>query len=70
MFAWMFIQNGNIELETRVTGILLTSLIDPRKTPEWGNVVSPGVLAANHQHLFCLRIDPMLDGPINTIIQE
>lgn len=70
MFAWMFMQNGNVELETRATGILSTSLIDPGKTSEWGNVVSPGVLAANHQHLFCLRIDPMLDGPINTVIQE
>ena len=70
MFAWLFWQNGNIELETRATGILSTSLIDPGKTSEWGNVVSTGVLAANHQYLFSLRIDPMLDGTLNGIIQE
>ena len=63
-------QNGNLELETRATGILSTSLIDPGKTSEWGNVVSPGVLAANHQHLFCLRVDPMIDGQLNSVIQE
>ena len=63
-------QNGNLELETRATGILSTSLIDPGKTSEWGNVVSPGVLAANHQHLFSLRIDPMIDGQNNTVVQE
>ena len=63
-------QNGNVELETRATGILSTSLIDPGKTSEWGKVVSPGVLAANHQHLFSLRIDPMVDGQNNTVIQE
>ncbi|KAF2465688.1 uncharacterized protein BDR25DRAFT_378355 [Lindgomyces ingoldianus] len=70
VFAWVFMQNGNIEFETRATGIMSTSLIDVGKTSHWGNVVSPGVLATNHQHLFCLRIDPMLDGPENSIIQE
>lgn len=70
IFAWWFLQNGTIELETRATGILSTSLIDPGKRSPWGNVVSPGVLAANHQHLFCLRVDPMLDGGNNTVIQE
>ncbi|KAI9703925.1 MAG: hypothetical protein M1820_005707 [Bogoriella megaspora] len=70
IFAWVFMQNGNLELETRATGILSTSLIDPGKTSEWGNVISQGVLAANHQHLFSLRIDPMIDGPVNTIVQE
>lgn len=70
IFAWVFMQNDNVELEVRATGILSTSLIDPGKTSEWGNVVSPGVLAANHQHLFCMRIDPMIDGANNTIVQE
>lgn len=70
IFAWVFMQNGNVELEVRATGILSTSLIDPGKSSDWGNVVSPGVLAANHQHLFSLRIDPMLDGPHNTVMQE
>lgn len=63
-------QNGNIELETRATGILSTSLIDPNKTSPWGTVVSPGVLATNHQHLFSLRIDPMIGGHENTVFQE
>ncbi|KAK5169032.1 uncharacterized protein LTR77_006341 [Saxophila tyrrhenica] len=70
IFAWVFMQNGNIELETRATGILSTQLIDDGKTSPWGTVVSRGVLAANHQHLFSLRIDPMIDGPSNTVIQE
>lgn len=70
IFAWLFRQDASLELETRATGILSTSLIDPGKTSDWGNVVSSGVLAANHQHLFSMRIDPMIDGPRNTIIQE
>lgn len=70
IFAWMFHQNGTVEFETRATGILATSLIDAGKLSNYGNVVSPGVLAANHQHLFCVRIDPMLEGSNNTVIQE
>ncbi|EXJ76256.1 uncharacterized protein A1O5_00764 [Cladophialophora psammophila CBS 110553] len=70
IFAWHFTQSGAIEFETHATGILATSLIDKGKTSFWGNVVSPGILAANHQHLFCLRIDPMIDGLENTVIQE
>lgn len=70
IFAWLFHQSGTIEFETRATGIVSTALIDKGKRSSWGNVVSPGVLAQNHQHLFCLRIDPMLDGSANTLIQE
>jgi primary-amine oxidase len=70
VFAWIFRQDASLELETRATGILSTSLIDPGKTSDWGNVVAPGVLAANHQHLFSVRVDPMVDGQKNTIVQE
>lgn len=44
--------------------------IDPGKTSPWGNVVSAGALAQNHQHLFCIRIDPAIDGYANTIVAE
>jgi primary-amine oxidase len=70
IFAWLFQQNGTVELEMRATGIVSTALVDAGKQSPWGNVVSPGVLAQNHQHLFCMRIDPMLDGDKNTLIQE
>ncbi|KAI6912955.1 putative copper amine oxidase [Hortaea werneckii] len=70
IFAWTFMQNGNVDLEVRATGILSTSLIDDGKTSEWGNVVSPGTLAANHQHLFSMRVDPMIDASRNTVVQE
>ncbi|RMY66586.1 hypothetical protein D0863_08355 [Hortaea werneckii] len=70
IFAWVFMQNGNVDLEVQATGILSTSLIDDGKTSDWGNVVSPGTLAANHQHLFSMRVDPMIDGSRNTVVQE
>lgn len=44
--------------------------IDPGKQSDYGNVVNPGVLAQNHQHIFAVRIDPAIDGHSNTVIQE
>lgn len=44
--------------------------IDPGKQSEYGNVVGNGVLAQNHQHIFCIRIDPAIDGQKNTVYVE
>lgn len=57
-------------METRATGIVSVVNIDPQKTCNWGNVVSPGALAQNHQHIFCVRIDPAIDGHANTVVQQ
>jgi primary-amine oxidase len=72
VFAWKLDQAANIHLETRATGILSTHLIMPGETSPYGNIVNPGVLAPNHQHLFSIRIDPAIGalGEGNTVIQE
>ncbi|KZL82189.1 copper amine oxidase [Colletotrichum incanum] len=61
---------GGITVETRATGILSAVNIDIGKAAPWGNIVSPGVLAQNHQHIFCVRIDPAIDGHQNTLVQQ
>lgn len=70
IFAYKFDLAGGITLETRATGIVRVVNIDPGKRSPWGNVVSGGALTQNHQHLFCVRIDPAVDGYANTIIVE
>lgn len=70
IFAYQFDMAGGITIETRATGIASTVPIDPGKTSPWGNVVSPGALAQNHQHMFCFRIDPAIDGTQNSVVQE
>lgn len=70
IFAYKFNQSGGIDIETRATGIVSVVNIDPGKQSDYGNVVSPGVLAQNHQHIFAMRIDPAIDGQNNTVIQE
>jgi primary-amine oxidase len=70
IFAYKFDQAGGLSIETRATGVVSVVNIDPGKTSPWGNVVSPGALAQNHQHLFCIRLDPAIDGHINTVFKE
>lgn len=67
---WIFHQDGTVQLEIKLTGILNTYSINPGEdTNGWGTEVYPGVNAHNHQHLFCLRVDPNIDGPNNTVFQ-
>jgi primary-amine oxidase len=42
----------------------------PGELSPYGEVVNPCVLAANHQHIFSIRIDPAIDGHNNTVVQE
>ncbi|KAJ9502432.1 peroxisomal copper amine oxidase [Exophiala xenobiotica] len=67
---WIFHQDGTVQLEIKLTGILNTyAMLPGEDTKGWGTEVYPGVNAHNHQHLFCLRIDPNIDGPNNTVFQ-
>ncbi|WIA35530.1 hypothetical protein OEZ86_003956 [Tetradesmus obliquus] len=59
---WYFYLDGTIQLEMKLTGILSTSVSDlTAKDLPFGITVAPGVVASNHQHLFCVRIDPAVD---------
>lgn len=67
---WIFHQDGTVQLEIKLTGILNTyAMNDGEDTKGWGTQVYPGVNAHNHQHLFCLRLDPNIDGQNNTVFQ-
>lgn len=70
IFAYKFDQAGGISIESRATGIVSVVNIDPGKQSDYGNVVGNGVLAQNHQHIFCIRIDPAIDGHENTVYVE
>lgn len=70
IFAYKFDQAAGISIEARATGVVSVVNIDEGKTAPWGNVVSPGALAQNHQHIFCVRIDTSVDGNSNTLVQE
>ncbi|CAK1362771.1 unnamed protein product [Cercospora beticola] len=67
ILAFILDQAANLHIEVKATGIVSTMPIRKGLHVPWGTTVAPGVLAANHQHLFCVRIDTNLDGQKNTI---
>ena len=70
IFAFHFTEYASINHEALATGILSTTANDIGQSVPYGTVVAPGVLAAYHQHLFSLRIDPAIDGTKNSLIVE
>ncbi|KAG9094532.1 hypothetical protein FRC06_010717, partial [Ceratobasidium sp. 370] len=69
-FYWNFYLDGTIELETRLTGILNVYTLAEGEKATFGTQVAPRINAHYHQHLFSLRIDPMVDGINNTLIES
>ncbi|KAL8347877.1 hypothetical protein RB601_002830 [Gaeumannomyces tritici] len=72
IFLFYFQQDASLFYEVRATGIMSTAPVDMDEPdpPSFGTVVAPGVLAPSHQHLFCLRIDPAVDGHLNSLVVE
>jgi primary-amine oxidase len=68
-FYWSFYQDGMIDLEIKLTGIMSVSGIEDGKVPAYGRLVSPNVQAPNHQHYFGVRLDMSVDGPLNRLYE-
>jgi primary-amine oxidase len=66
-FNWVFHQDGTLENETLLTGIMTTKAVARRADmehgePDHGHMVMPGVVAVHHQHFFNFRLDLDVDG--------
>lgn len=70
VFYWNLYLDGTIELVVRLTGILSISRLPDGEKPTFGTEVAPGIISHYHQHLFSIRVDPMVDGVNNTVIQS
>ena len=68
-FFWYLYQDGTIEFEVKLTGIMSAGGIAPGVTPKYGQMVAPQVYAPIHQHIFCMRLDMMVDGPQNSVYE-
>ncbi len=66
---WYFYQDGRIENEIKMTGILSTAGIDDGETPKYGTMLAPNLYGPNHQHFFCTRLDMWVDGTDNTVVE-
>jgi len=68
-YYWYFMQDGSIEFEVKFTGIVLTLAADAATTPRFGTMLTPGLVAPHHQHIFSARLDLDIDGAANTVYE-
>ena len=66
-FFWYFYQDGTIQLEVKLTGIINTAGIAEGEKPRYGTLVAPQLNAHVHQHFFNFRLDMSVDGEANSI---
>jgi primary-amine oxidase len=68
-FFWYFYQDGTIESEVKLTGIVSTGAFEPGKDPRHGTPLAEGLYAMHHQHFFNVRLDFDLDGERNSVYE-
>ncbi len=78
-FNWVFHQDGAIEMEALLTGVMSTKGVPSfdatlehgaRHQEMFGHVVADGVAAQHHQHFFNFRLDLDVDGVNNTVVEQ
>ncbi|MFJ3321067.1 primary-amine oxidase [Curtobacterium sp. NPDC086286] len=65
-FYFYFYLDGTFEVEAKATGIVFTGGHDGSDYP-YATQLAPGLGAPVHQHLFCARLDMMVDGERNAV---
>jgi len=69
-FYWYFYQDGTIQLEVKLTGIIQTAGVAPGKAYPWGGMVADGLGGPTHQHFFNARLHMMVDGERNSVTEH
>jgi primary-amine oxidase len=68
-YFWYLYNDGTIEYEIKLTGVISTGAIAEGETPRHGTLVAPGLYGPHHQHFFCVRLDMAVDGAKNTVVE-
>jgi primary-amine oxidase len=68
-YFWYFYQDGTIQFEVKMTGIMNTGALPPGVTAKYGQLVAPQLYAPIHQHFFNVRLDMMVDGLNNSVYE-
>ena len=68
-YFWYLYQDGTIEYEVKLTGVISNGAVPEGQKPAHGTLVAPQLYGPNHQHIFCVRLDMMVDGAQNTVYE-
>jgi primary-amine oxidase len=68
-FFWYFYQDGTIQFEVKLTGIMNCGVLPSGARSRYGQLVAPQVYAPIHQHVFNVRLHMMVDGQTNSVYE-
>lgn len=68
-FYWYFYQDGSIQHEVKLTGIVNTAAVAPGVKPKYGTLLAPQLVGHLHQHFFNMRMDMCVDGETNSVYE-
>jgi primary-amine oxidase len=68
-YYWYLYQDGTIEYEIKLSGVISNGVIAEGQKPEYGTLVAPGVYGPHHQHFFNVRLDMAVDGSTNRVYE-
>jgi primary-amine oxidase len=66
-FFWYLYNDGNIEFEVKLTGVISTGAVADGQRPGHGTLVAPNLYGPHHQHFFNVRLDMAVDGHRNSV---
>ncbi|MCH8086693.1 MAG: primary-amine oxidase [Chloroflexi bacterium] len=68
-FFWYFYQDGTIEYQVKLTGIVNNAAVQAGEVPKHGTLIAPQLNAHIHQHFFNVRMDMSIDGQNNSVYE-
>ncbi|AVH72755.1 primary-amine oxidase [Nostoc sp. 'Lobaria pulmonaria (5183) cyanobiont'] len=69
---WIFHQDGTLEVQNELTGIILAQGTAAQKQSDddsYGRLIAKNIFGVNHQHFFNYRLDFDVDGQANSVIE-
>lgn len=69
---WIFHQDGTLEVQNELTGIVLAQGTAAQKQSEGssnGRLIAKNIFGVNHQHFFNYRLDFDVDGQANSVME-
>lgn len=69
-FFWYLYQDGTIQLEAKLTGIVQTAGVAPGQAYPWGGMIADGLGGPTHQHFFNVRLHMMVGGEKNRVTEH
>jgi len=69
---WIFHQDGTLEIQNELTGILLAQGTSAQKQSEdnsYGRLIAKNIFGVNHQHFFNYRLDLDVDGQAHSVME-